>query len=200
MALFTLFDEENAASPEGLAYRENFLTVDEELDLVDWIDSHAWNTEYSRRRQFYGRSYRNPSVESEIPLYFAELALRLVEEGLVTCAPDHVLINEYRPGQGIAAHLDEMPRPDSQVVTISLLDSYPMEFARIGTDEKFEQWLARRSVAVMSGASRVDWTHEILKRKADIVQGGGRRMRGRRISVTYRTMLFEPNSGEYPHS
>ena len=93
-------------------------------------------------------------------------------------------------GQGIAAHLDEMPHPDSQVVTISLLDSYPMEFARIGTEEKFEQWLARRSVAVMNGASRTEWTHEILKRKADLVQGGGRRVRGRRVSVTYRTMLF----------
>ncbi len=192
MTLFSRLEENDIAPPGGLIYREDFLSEFEELELITWIDAHPWNTEYSRRRQFYGRSYNDPSVETTVPSLFQILARRLFDEGLVTSLPDHVLINDYQPGQGIAAHLDEMPHPDSQVVTISLLDSYPMEFARIGTEEKFEQWLARRSVAVMNGASRTDWTHEILKRKADLVQGGGRRVRGRRISVTYRTMLFEP--------
>jgi alkylated DNA repair dioxygenase AlkB len=191
MTLFTYLDDEDGhVAPEGLDYRENFLSDFEEAELISWIDSHPWNTEYSRRRQFYGRSYKDPSVETPIPSLFQILAKRLLDEGLVTTLPDHVLINDYLPGQGIAAHLDEMPHPDSQVVTISLLDTYPMEFARIGSSEKVEQWLQRRSVAVMNGASRTEWTHEILKRKADLVQGGGRRVRGRRVSITYRTMLF----------
>ncbi len=191
MTLFSLFDEDPVVAPEGLVYRDDFLSGFEEQELIHWIDAHPWNTEYSRRRQFYGRSYKDPSVETAIPSLFQIIAKRLFDEGLVTSLPDHVLINDYQAGQGIAAHLDEMPHPDSQVVTISLLDSYPMEFARMGTEEKFEQWLARRSVAVMNGASRTEWTHEIVKRRADIVQGGGRRIRGRRVSVTYRTMLFE---------
>ncbi len=190
MTLFSFLDEDQVVSPEGLVYQADFLSEFEERELIAWIDSHPWNTEYSRRRQFYGRSYKDPLVETAIPSLFQIIAKRLYDEGLVTSLPDHVLINDYQPGQGIAAHLDEMPHPDSQVVTISLLDTYPMEFARIGTDEKFEQWLARRSVAVMNGESRTLWTHEIVKRRADIVQGGGRRFRGRRVSVTYRTMLF----------
>lgn len=192
MTLFSFLEDDAPCRPEGLVYQENFLTEFEEAELIAWIDSHPWNTEYSRRRQFYGRSYKDPSIETSVPSLFQILAKRLFDEGLVTAMPDHVLINDYLPGQGIAAHLDEMPHPDSQVVTISLLDTYPMEFARIGTDEKYEQWLHRRSVAVMNGASRTEWTHEILKRKADVVQGGGRRVRGRRVSITYRTMLFEP--------
>jgi alkylated DNA repair dioxygenase AlkB len=190
MTLFSFTEEDRPVAPDGLAYCPNFLSDFEEAELIAWIDAHPWNVEYSRRRQFYGRSYLDPHVETMVPSLFQILAKRLYDEGFVTAPPDHVLINEYKPGQGIAAHLDEMPHPASQVVTISLLDTYPMEFARIGTEEKFEQWLERRSVAVMSGASRIDWTHEIIKRKADVVQGGGRRMRGRRVSITYRTMLF----------
>ena len=190
MTLFSFLDGDQIVAPQGLVVREDFVSSFEEQEMIHWIDSHDWNTEYSRRRQFYGRSYKDPSVETAIPSLFQIIAKRLFNEGLVTSLPDHVLINDYQPGQGIAAHLDEMPHPDSQVVTISLLDSYPMEFARMGTEEKFEQWLARRSVAVMNGASRTEWTHEIVKRRADIVQCGGRRIRGRRVSVTYRTMLF----------
>ena len=189
MAIRTLFDDEEALAPEGLAYWSGFLSVVDEAQLIKWIDAQQWDHEYSRRRQFYGGSYYHPEVTTEIPPLFLALAARLFDEGLVTAPPDHVLINDYQPGQGIAAHLDEMPHPDSQVVTISLLDSYPMLFARIGSSDTFEQWLERRSVAVMSGASRTEWTHEIVKRKADVIQGGGRRVRGRRVSVTYRTML-----------
>ena len=188
--MLTLFDEDLQVAPSGLAYQEGFLSVAEEAELMEWIDGHAWNLEYSRRRQFYGRSYNRPDEVTEIPGLFLGLARRLFDEGLVTAPPDHVLINDYLPGQGIAAHMDEMPHPNSQVVTISLLDSYPMLFARNGSTETYEQWLGRRSVAVMSGLSRTEWTHEIVKRKADVIQGGGRRVRGRRVSVTYRTMLF----------
>jgi alkylated DNA repair dioxygenase AlkB len=189
MTLFDNLGEEVERPPDGLVYRPDFLSVAEESDLIDWIDGNDWNHEYSRRRQFYGRSYNHPGVTTEIPAPFLNLAARLFDEGLVTAPPDHVLINDYLPGQGIGAHLDQMPHPESQVVTISLLDSYPMLFTRIVTGVTFEQWLQRRSVAVMSDASRTDWTHEIVKRKADGIQSGGRRVRGRRVSITYRTML-----------
>lgn len=189
MKIQTLFDDELIYDPpEGLVYREDFLTPSEESDLVTFIDQQPWDLGYSRRRQFYGNSYREPSHYSEVPTCFKVLAKRLFEEGLTTVTSDHVLINEYLPGQGIAAHIDEMPHPDCQVVTISLLDCYPMEFVHIAEGHKFESWLARRSVAVMSGPSRTDWTHEIVKRKADMVPGGGRRVRGRRVSITYRTL------------
>ncbi|HLO98444.1 MAG TPA: alpha-ketoglutarate-dependent dioxygenase AlkB [Fimbriimonas sp.] len=186
----TLFDDELVCDPPvGLVYREEFISPAEESELVGFIDLQAWDHGYSRRRQFYGQSYRDPAEYTLVPDLFKALALRLYERGLTTVVADHVLINEYLPGQGIAAHVDEMPHPESQVVTISLLDSYPMEFAHLESAQKFEQWLARRSVAVMSGPSKTEWTHEIVKRKADVIQGGGRRTRGRRISITYRTNL-----------
>ncbi|MBI1333690.1 MAG: hypothetical protein GC165_12520 [Armatimonadetes bacterium] len=188
MTLFT-FDEKVVAPPEGLVYLPDFMSEAEELEVVQWIDSQPWDRGYARRRQFYGQSYRDPSHYCEVPPILKAFAQRLFDLGLVLVVPDHVLINEYKPGQGIAAHVDEMPDPESQVVTISLLDCYPMEFAHIESSAKFEQWLEPRSVAVMSGPSRTEWTHEIYKRQSDVVQGGGRRMRKRRISITYRTKL-----------
>ncbi len=188
MSLVSLFEEEIVV-PEGLAYQPEFLTPDEEAEVVAWIDEQPWDHGYARRRQFYGQSYRDPGHYTPVPSHFQVFAQRLFDQGLTLVVADHVLINEYLPGQGIAAHVDEMPNPESQVVTISLLDTYPMEFAHIGSGVKYEQWLERRSVAVMSGPSNRDWTHEILKRKADVVTGGGRRSRKRRISITYRTKL-----------
>ncbi len=186
--MISLFEETNVR-PEGLVYKTDFLSSYEEAEMVDWIDAQSWDHGYARRRQFYGHSYRDPAEYTPVPSLLQVFAKRLFDEGLTLVEADHVLINEYLPGQGIAAHVDEMPHADSQVVTISLLDTYPMEFAHIESGEKFEQWLERRSVAVMSGPSRTEWTHEIVKRKADVVTGGGKRTRKRRISITYRTKL-----------
>ena len=188
MFAHSLFDEDRAEPPEGLVYQPNFLTGDEEKEMVAWIDEQPWDTAFSRRRQFYGCSYSRATPVVAIPSLLGLYAVRLFEIGLVLEVPKQVLINEYLPGQGIAAHIDEMPNLQSQVVTISLLDTYPMLFAHSATGRTYDQLLECRSVAVMSGESRTDWTHEIVKRKADIIQGGGRRMRGRRVSITYRTM------------
>ena len=188
MSLLTLFDDEVAVAPEGLVYCPDFLSVTEEREISDWIDAQAWDRAFSRRRQFYGHSYSDKAAKTEVPSLLDHYAQRLFELSYTLEVPRQVLINEYLPGQGIAAHIDEMPNRQSQVVTVSLLDSYPMLFAEVDSDRTYEQWLERRSVAVMNGPSRSDWTHEIVKRKADIIQGGGRRMRGRRVSITYRTM------------
>lgn len=187
--LVSLFDDEAIEAPSGLVYAPDFLTFEEETEVVDWIDQQAWDHAYARRRQFYGQSYRDPSHYTPMPSLLQVFAKRLFVQGLTLVEANHILINEYLPGQGIAAHVDEMPHPESQVVTISLLDTYPMEFVHIESGAIFDQWLERRSVAVMSGLSRTEWTHEILKRKADVIQGGGKRLRKRRISLTYRTNL-----------
>ena len=54
--VYALSRQHDVDPPEGLAYQSSFLSVVEEASLVAWIDSHEWNHEYSRRRQFYGRS------------------------------------------------------------------------------------------------------------------------------------------------
>ncbi len=39
---------------DGLRYIPNFISSAEAAELIEFIDKQTWNTEYSRRRQFYG--------------------------------------------------------------------------------------------------------------------------------------------------
>jgi len=123
-----------------------------------------------------------------MPEILAALAERVFHEGWVEQPLDRCLINDYLPGQGIAAHVD-YDRFGDEVVMISLLDEYPMAFAEVDGEGRFEQWLARRSICVIKGPARHAWTHEIARRFSDPQPGGGRRQRRRRISITYRRSL-----------
>jgi hypothetical protein len=67
-----------------------------------------------------------------------------------------------------------------------------MDFAR--GDERCAAWLERRSVVVMTGAARYEWTHGIARRKADRV-GGFVVPRTRRVSLTFRASLSPPAGG-----
>lgn len=49
-------------------------------------------------------------------------------------------------------------------------------------------WLARRSLLVLTGAARYQWTHRITCRKTDVVNGQLLR-RGTRLSATFRKVL-----------
>ena len=166
-----------------MRYQAEFLTEAEEAKLAEWIDEQPWDEELSRRRQFYGGSYGANEGFSEIPPILSALAKKLCNSGLLTEMPDRALINDYFPGQGIASHVDHHPRFGDEVAMVSLLDSYPMQFAR--GDEVFVKWLERRSACVISGQSRYEWTHEIARRLSDPVPSG-RRMRSRRVSITFR--------------
>lgn len=43
-------------------------------------------------------------IEEALPDCLAELTTQLFEDGLFPMAPNHVLVNEYHPGQGIMPH------------------------------------------------------------------------------------------------
>jgi alkylated DNA repair dioxygenase AlkB len=185
-SLFPEFDLTQPPAPEGLVYVPEFIPAEDEAELIAWIDAQPWETELARRRQFYGGGYEAEDAPEPLPELLHRLGQRMHSEGLLPEIPDRVLINEYLPGQGIAAHVDHHPRFGNGVGIVSLLDSYPMRFVQMAGGAAFEQWLERRSACVLFGPSRYLWTHEITKRHSDMVPGGGKRLRGRRLSVTFR--------------
>jgi len=69
---------------------------------------------------------------------------------------------------------------------VSLLSEYPMDFANPVTGESCSVWLAPRSAYVIEGPARWGWTHGIAKRSSDPIDGGSRRKRTRRVSITFR--------------
>ena len=185
----------------GLVYRPNFLEGEHERRLVEWIDAQEWSNELRRRVQHYGwrYEYRDRQVDSsmrlgDLPPKLLELAHRLYHSKLVPQMPDQVIVNEYNADQGISAHVDARSSFADGIATISLLESWEMNFhppGRKGTRTAVPWLLERRSVAVMNGAARWKWKHEIGVRKSDppLNGYGNRRPRNRRISLTFRKVL-----------
>lgn len=186
----------------GLVYERNFLDEDHELRLVKWIDAQEWSNELRRRVQHYGwrYEYRGRRVNSSmrlggLPAELLELAQRLYENKLVPQMPDQVIVNEYKAGQGISVHVDERSSFADGIATISLLESWEMNFHAPGPkgrkSESVPWLLERRSVAVMNGDARWKWKHEISDRRSDppLSGTGKRRPRKRRISLTFRKVL-----------
>ena len=179
--------------PPGLIYVRDWLTIDEHRAAMETIDQSQFDTTLQRRVQHYGARYDYDlssvgelGSAPKIPDVLAVIGRRLFTEGFFSRVPEQVIVNEYLADQGIAAHVDRVSFGDA-VATVSLLESWQMLFRRLDDSEKVEVLLESRSLAVMTGESRYNWTHEIAKRKIDI-DGGLKKIRKRRISLTFRTL------------
>lgn len=181
----------------GLRYFAGWLTAGAGDALLSHIDAAAWSTELRRRVQHYGHRYdygrRNVATGSgaptapEIPAWARDEAVRLVGEGVMEREADQVIVNEYHPGQGISAHVDCVPCFGPVVAAISLGSGCVMDFTHPEDGTKVAVRLAPGSLCVMTGPARYTWRHGIAARKSD-PGTTGRVPRGRRVSVTFRTI------------
>jgi len=182
----------------GLSYVRNFLDEAEETTIISQIDQGDWIKDLPRRVQHYGWRYDykgrrvDPAMRlGELPAWANALARRLFDTGLIPNLPDQVIVNEYCKEQGIGRHVDSDSFDDG-IAMVSLLESWGMIFRPKRDKRKFEHMLERRSVVVIRGEARYEWTHEIPKRKSEPSQPGPmcpRRPRKRRISLTFRKVV-----------
>src|SRR4051794_2938783 len=176
----------------GLRYLPEYISLAEEQALVEAIDRQPWNTEWRRRRQPYGGDYGKAGSAPPIPAWGRDLAARLLAENISSQPFDHMLVNEYLPGQGIALHRDYSPF-GRRVVSLSLLSDCVMDFRSVQGPEKLHSrlLLERRSLLVLSDDARYLWEHGIAARRKDHWQGVTM-PRSRRLSITFR---FRESSG-----
>lgn len=169
----------------GLVYVPDFITGEEEAELVSHIDDCEWRNDLARRVQHYGWRYDytkkridNSMRLGDLPPWAESLNKKLLESKLITQLADQVIVNEYTHNQGINKHIDCVPCFDKEIVTISLLESCEMIFKQY--DRVVKQLLEQRSAAVMTEDARYKWAHEIPKiSRTD-----------RRISITLRKVLI----------
>jgi len=170
---------------KGLVVREDFISEAQEVVLLEHINAAEWNTTLKRRTQHYGYEYnytsRGAKKTQSIPDYAMAIAQKLVDDGLIKQLPDQLIINEYKPGQGIAAHVDKRDIFGDEIVSISLGADVPMVFTR-GTETQTIP-LARRSAIILTGEARYTWSHAIEGKKQD-----NGVPRGTRVSMTFRKM------------
>jgi alkylated DNA repair dioxygenase AlkB len=166
--------------------------------IVEKIDTEAdtaWRTDLKRRVQHFGYLYDyrarrvDPSMRlGELPDWAYFLGRQLVFEHLFDRLPDQVIVNEYEPGQGIAAHIDAESCFGDVVASLSLLSDCVMTLRARNHSAAIDVDLPANSLMVLSGPARHEWTHAIASRSTDSIMGVQRK-RHRRISATFRTIL-----------
>ena len=176
----------------GLCNLGSFVTADEERVLITEIDKAVWDTRLARRVQHYGwlYDYTKRSVSASnylgpLPEWANTIAKRLHHFGLIPEVPNQLIVNEYKPGQGISSHVDQPSIFGPVVCMLSLSSAAVMVFRK--KECVVNVVMERRALVTVSGPARYEWSHEIPARKTDSV---GPRVihRGRRLSMTFRTI------------
>jgi len=187
----------NVSEIDGLAYVPNFITEQEEKELVRAINAQPWLTDIKRRVQHYGYKYDykartiNYSMFlGPLPDWVAAVAERLFQNNYIEEYPDQVIINEYLPGQGITNHIDCEPCFGETITSLSLGSHCIMDFNNIITGQKIEVMMEPRSLVVINGPARHIWTHGIAQRKSDVFQGV-KYDRKLRVSLTFRKVILK---------
>jgi len=179
----------------GLHYIPAFVDETQERELLAAIDAEPWLGDLKRRVQHHGYryDYKARTVEPSmylgpLPAWAQPLAARLAADGHMPATPDQLIVNEYEPGQGIAAHIDCVPCFGPVISSLTLGSSCVMKLSQVGGEGKEELLLDRGSLLVLSGPARYEWHHAIPGRKSDHIDGRAI-PRGRRVSLTFRNVL-----------
>ena len=176
----------------GLKYIPDYISVAQEQELINIIESQPWSNELRRRVQHYGykydyksRSVNDMSFLGLIPEWLSSLGNRLYEERVFNVMPDQVIINEYLPGQGIAPHIDCIPCFSDTICSLSLGSKCVMDLVK---DNSIPILLEPRSLLVLKDDVRYLWQHCIAARKND-KYNGIISPRKRRLSLTFRKVI-----------
>jgi alkylated DNA repair dioxygenase AlkB len=183
----------------GLNYIAAFIDRETQTSLIAEIDREPWLDDLKRRVQHYGYKYDYKARKIDRSMYLGTLPTwaqpitqRLLSEGYMQDIPDQLIINEYQPGQGIAAHVDCIPCFGSIVCSLTLGSQCVMELTEVAGVGDQSLLLESGSLLVLAGESRYQWQHRIPARKSDKINGLllRRERRERRVSLTFRTVII----------
>lgn len=187
--------------PEGLIILEDYITEQQEQELLN-LCSFDSNTSSMRHRQVqhFGYEFRydinnvdkNKPLETDVPdcCNFLWDKLKSTDLHCKNFHPDQLTVNHYLPGQGIPHHVDTHSAFEDPIMSLSLNSSVIIDFK--SNSKHYCVLLPRRSLAIMSGESRYNWTHGITPRKYDIIKtenGFNTQTRQTRVSFTFRKVL-----------
>jgi alkylated DNA repair dioxygenase AlkB len=179
--------ESAAALPEGMRYRENVLTAQEERDLLAALpglpfrafEFHGFlgkrrTVSFGWRYDFDGGGLGKTGAMPDFLLSARDRAAAFA--GLAPDALEHALIIEYQAGAGIGWHRDRPAFGD--VVGLSLGAECTFRLRRKhGTGWERRSLIALpRSAYLLRGPSRTEWEHSIPP------------LASLRYSVTFRTL------------
>lgn len=98
-----------------------------------------------------------------------------------------VIVNEYLPGQGIAAHIDDPKQFGEWIISVSIGSDCIIKFSDSKNNKFYNIPIKRCSVYEMKEDARYKWKHQIECVKSYVIDNI-KYDRGRRISITFRYM------------
>jgi alkylated DNA repair dioxygenase AlkB len=183
-----------AATPPGLGFCEQFVSVAEEIALLAEVEKlpfkpfefHGWSG--NRETVSFGWRYdfNHARVEPAPPIPDFLLPLRTraaLFAGLEPSALEQALVIRYDLGAGIGWHRD---RPVfDRVFGLSLLSPCVLRFRRRrpGGFDRFSLDAAPRSAYLLTGEIRHEWEHSIAPVEL------------KRFSITFRSRREDPRPG-----
>ncbi|XP_026183467.1 alpha-ketoglutarate-dependent dioxygenase alkB homolog 4 [Mastacembelus armatus] len=183
----------------GVFLWENFISEDEEKELISAMDQDVWNQSQSgRRKQDFGPkvNFKKRKVRvgsfSGLPVLSQKLVLRMQQEpSLADFHPVEQCNLEYHPerGSAIDPHFDDSWLWGERLTTINMLSSTTLTMSleqglpELGLAEEVQVavHLPRRSLVVLYGEARHRWKHAI--HREDVHK--------RRVCSTYRELSAE---------
>jgi alkylated DNA repair protein alkB homolog 6 len=158
--------------------------------------------QYAKRRValFDAAVDKNKDKNENMPGPLQRLVDAFVAQGIFQAEepPNHVLVNEYHPGQGILPHTDG-PAYASRTATLSLgsdvlIDFTPRPNCRQDNHQQPQLWLEKGSLVVFQESAYLDYCHGIADRVLEetvsdccLNKAAGETIsRGYRISLTFR--------------
>jgi hypothetical protein len=196
-----LFSPEIAAEVTeipGFSLKNDYIDTDEEQELLAHVETGSWETDWRRRIQQYGLGYSSaggtPTWLRDLPDWLRPLATRVAQDADFERFPENCVINEYIPPLGIGPHKD-YDAFGPTVACVSLGSDVVMDFSFPERGLRVPIYVPVRSLWVITGEARSRWRHGIASRLTDVI-AGERRLRGRRVSITFRTGKSENKKAE----
>ncbi|AEJ35073.1 putative methyl-transferase [Acanthamoeba polyphaga mimivirus] len=161
------------------------------------INESEWVVDYQRRLQYY--NYRNELFEpydlipipNKIPKYLDQLINQMILDKIIDQKPDQIIVNEYKPGEGLKPHFDRKDYYQNVIIGLSLGSGTIMEFYKNKPiPEKKKIYIPPRSLYIIKDDARYIWKHGIPPRKYDEINGK-KIPRETRISITFRNVIKE---------
>ncbi|XP_066153055.1 alpha-ketoglutarate-dependent dioxygenase alkB homolog 6 [Euwallacea fornicatus] len=163
--------------PQTIYYIPNFITQEEEEHIIKNVYSvpkPKWTCLSNRRLQDYGGiPHEKGMIPEKMPLWLEQYTNKIGHLNIFDGRkPNHVLVNEYLPGQGIMPHTDG-PLFFPAVTTISCGSHTILEFSENNEkrDKICDILLERCSLVIVTDDMYTKYLHSIKETDSDNVAG-----------------------------
>jgi alkylated DNA repair dioxygenase AlkB len=193
---------------EGMTYHKDVIDQKTESALLAFLygpfgKPRAWQDgpgggSRSRRVQQYGYAYDYASLSitsaPPIPDELQRLISELQQKGLLNKHVNQIIVNEYKPGQGITPHVDHVKWFGEEVASLTLQSGCKMILSNPSKSINQSIYLDRKSLIRLTGLARWHFLHSIAATKSDPIKNTqtnqiNMKPRGTRVSITFRQVV-----------